>query len=273
LTPDEVEAFAIPEPVNILDRERESDGFQRVIVATPLVSVIIPTLNEAKNLPHVFERLGRHEVHEVLLIDGFSTDDTIGVARRLRPDIRVIRQTRRGKGNALKHGFDAATGDIIVMLDADGSADPDEIPAFVNALVSGADFAKGTRFARGGGSTDITRLRRMGNWGLNALTNQLYSTEFTDLCYGYNAFWKRCLPHMSVDCDGFEVETLINVRLAKSGMKIVEVGSFESQRIHGQSNLKTFRDGWRVLKTILSERFRRSPRTLTFDASVEDAAA
>src|SRR5690606_12797207 len=114
------------------------------------------------------------------------------------------------------HGFEAATGDIIVMLDADGSADPNEIPAYVEALVNGADFAKGTRFARGGGSTDITPIRRLGNWALNTLTNTLYRTKFTDLCYGYNAFWRKHVPVMNVDCDGCEVETLINVRVAKA---------------------------------------------------------
>jgi glycosyltransferase involved in cell wall biosynthesis len=243
------------------------------VVHPPKVTVVVPTLNEAKNLPHVFAKLDEQDIHEIVLVDGFSTDNTIEVARALRPDIRVVHQTRRGKGNALKHGFDAATGDIIVMLDADGSADPAEIPAYVEALVSGADFAKGTRFARGGGSTDITPLRRLGNYGLNGLTNVLYRTKFTDLCYGYNAFWKHCLPHMNVDCDGFEVETLINVRVAKAGLKIAEVGSFEADRIHGTSNLNTFRDGWRVLKTIFKERLRRNTSAAVASAPVEEAAA
>ncbi len=242
------------------------------LVQAPKVSVVVPTLNEAKNLPHVFEQLAKHDFHEIVLVDGFSTDNTIEVAKSLHPDIRVVHQSRRGKGNALKHGFEAATGDIIVMLDADGSADPAEIPAFVDALTSGADFAKGTRFARGGGSSDITVLRRIGNWGLNTLTNSLYRTKFTDLCYGYNAFWAHCLPHMDVDCDGFEVETLINVRVAKAGLKIAEVGSYEADRIHGTSNLNTFRDGWRVLKTIFKERVRRQER-VTAVVGVEEAAA
>ena len=228
------------------------------VVGAPKISVIVPTLNESKNLPHVFAKLELLDIHEVILVDGFSTDDTIEHAKRLRPDIRVVHQTRRGKGNALQHGFAEATGDIIVMLDADGSADPAEIPAYVEALTAGADFAKGTRFAKGGGSSDITPLRRVGNFGLNTLTNVLYRTKFTDLCYGYNAFWAHCLPHMDVDCDGFEVETLINVRIAKAGLQIEEVGSYEADRIHGTSNLNTFRDGWRVLKTIFKERMRRT---------------
>jgi glycosyltransferase involved in cell wall biosynthesis len=217
------------------------------------VSVVVPTLNEAENLPHVFARLP-DGLHELIIVDGQSTDDTVEVARRLRPDVRVIEQTGRGKGDALACGFAACTGDIIVMLDADGSTDAAEIPRFVAALCSGADFVKGSRFAQGGGSTDITPLRRAGNRALNALVNTLYGTSYTDLCYGYNAFWARCLPYMRVDCAGFEVETLINIRIAKAGLTIHEVPSRERDRIHGQSNLHPVRDGTRVLRTIARER-------------------
>jgi glycosyltransferase involved in cell wall biosynthesis len=224
-----------------------------VSMASVRVSVIIPTLNEAENLPHVFPRLP-HGLHEVIVVDGHSTDGTVEVARRLRPDVRIVMQTGKGKGNALAAGFAAATGDIFVMLDADGSTDAAEIPRFVSALCNGADFVKGSRFAQGGASSDITFTRRLGNWGLNTLVNALYGTSYTDLCYGYNAFWARCLPYMRVDCDGFEVETLINVRIAKGGLVIHEVPSFERDRIHGQSNLHAIRDGSRVLRTIALER-------------------
>jgi len=217
------------------------------------VSVVIPTLNEEKNLPHVFARLPEG-LHEVIVVDGRSTDATVAVARRLRPDVRVITQPGRGKGNALAAGFAACTGDIVVTMDADGSTDPAEIPRFVAALCNGADFVKGSRFAQGGGSSDITRLRRLGNRALNALVNALYHTSYTDLCYGFNAFWARCLPYMRVDCDGFEVETLVNVRIAKAGLIIHEVPSHERNRIHGQSHLNAMRDGTRVLVTIAFER-------------------
>jgi glycosyltransferase involved in cell wall biosynthesis len=230
----------------------------------PRVSVIIPTFNEAKNLPHVFGMLPEG-LHEVVLVDGRSVDDTIEVARALRPDVVVVKQNRRGKGNAMACGFAAATGDILVMLDADGSADPGEIGAFVTALVAGADFAKGTRFALGGGSADITPLRAWGNRWLNRAANLLFGTSYTDLCYGYNAFWAHCLPALELDAegpgqdvtrwgDGFEIETLINTRIAKAGLRITEVASFEHERIHGQSNLNTWRDGLRVLRALVVER-------------------
>jgi glycosyltransferase involved in cell wall biosynthesis len=165
----------------------------------------------------------------------------------------VLRQSGHGKGDALRTGFAAVTGDIIVTLDADGSADPAEIPAFVEELRAGTDFAKGSRFATGGGSDDITRLRQLGNWALNTTANLLHGTRYSDLCYGYNAFWTHCLPYIALDVPGFEVETLMNLRVAKAGLKVNEVPSFEAKRLHGQSNLNTFRDGFRVLRTILEE--------------------
>jgi glycosyltransferase involved in cell wall biosynthesis len=217
------------------------------------VSVVIAAMNEAKNLPHVFARLPEG-LHELILVDGHSVDDTAGVATRLRPDVQVVTQTGRGKGNALAEGFARCTGDIIVALDADGSTDAAEIPRFVAALCNGADFVKGSRFAQGGSSADITRARSLGNHVLNAFVNALFGTHYTDLCYGYNAFWARCLPYIRVDCDGFEVETLINVRIAKAGLVVHEVPSDEHPRLHGASNLRAVHDGFRVLRTILLER-------------------
>lgn len=225
----------------------------------PRISVVIPARNEAQNLMHVLPRIPSI-VDEVILVDGHSSDDTIAVAQRILPDIRIIEQVGMGKGDALRTGFAACTGEIIVTLDADGSADPKEIPYFVAALLVGKDFAKGSRFIRGGGSHDITFLRRLGNLGLSWLVNMLFQTGFSDLCYGYNAFWKHCLDSFDVDCDGFEVETLMSLRMHKASLKIVEIASFEYSRIHGQSNLRAFSDGWRVLKTIVKEWGRRGAR-------------
>jgi glycosyltransferase involved in cell wall biosynthesis len=224
------------------------------------VSVVIAAMNEEKNLPYVFSRLPEG-LHEVILVDGHSVDETVAVARRLRPDIRILTQSGRGKGNAMAEGFAACTGEIIVALDADGSTDPAEIPRFVSALCNGADFVKGSRFAQGGASTDITRARSLGNRLLGAFVNTLYGTHYTDLCYGSNAFWARCLPYLRVDCDGFEVETLINVRVAKAGLIVHEVPSFEQVRLNGESNLHTVRDGTRVLRTIVRERLSTASET------------
>lgn len=227
----------------------------------PTVSVVIPAMNEARNLPWLAARMPPGAA-EIILVDGHSVDSTVATARSLWPDVRIVCQNRRGKGNALACGFAAATGEVIVMIDADGSMDPGEIPYFVAALVAGADYAKGSRFAPGGGSSDITRFRAAGNHVLNALTALVHRTSYTDLCYGFNAFWRRILPVLALEVgnggqrrwgDGFEVETLINIRVHSAGLKVTEVPSFEGARLHGASNLHAVSDGWRVLSIIARE--------------------
>jgi glycosyltransferase involved in cell wall biosynthesis len=225
------------------------------------ISVVIPALNEAANLKEVLPRVPDW-VHEVILVDGHSTDGTVAVARECLPTIKVVRQSRRGKGDALREGFSAASGDIIVMLDADGSTDPAEIPRFVGALVSGADFAKGTRFVQGGGSADLDPLRRLGNAVFTAMFRLMFRNRCSDLCYGYNAFWAHVTPLLQLDADGFNVEAQMNVRALKTGLRVVEVPSFESERHSGTSHLRTFRDGWRVLTTICAEWLMHATHTL-----------
>jgi glycosyltransferase involved in cell wall biosynthesis len=228
-------------------------------VSHPTISIVVPALNEAENLQYVLPRIPA-DIHEVILVDGHSHDDTISVAQRLRPDIKVVVQDGYGKGAALRSGFAAASGDIIVMLDADASTDPGEIPRFVDALVAGADFAKGSRFLPGGGTVDMPLHRRLGNGSFVLLVRLLFGGRYTDLCYGYNAFWRYTLPALALDGDGFEIETMMNVRALRSGLVITEVPSFESKRAYGAGRLRTIPDGWRVLRTIVRERARSWPR-------------
>ena len=225
------------------------------VIADPRVSLVIPALNEAENLPFVFARIPQM-VDEVLIVDGHSTDGTLELAQRLRPDVRVVIQDGHGKGNAITTGVRAATGDIVVMLDADGSTDPSEIPAFVGALMAGADFAKGSRFLQGGGTDDMSMIRRLGNRGLVWLVRVLFGSRYSDLCYGYNAFWRTAVTPLGIDHNGFEIETALNVRALRAGLHITEVPSHEYARRFGTSHLCARRDGIRVLRTIVTERLR-----------------
>jgi hypothetical protein len=257
----------VAEPDHLINQRQIAEAERMGRCSEPKISIVIPARNEARNLEVVLPELP--EVDQVVVVDGQSVDGTLDVARQILPNVTTVEQTRRGKGNALACGFEAAFGDIVIMFDADGSADPAEIPNFVNALTAGGDFAKGTRFQAGGGSMDITVLRRAGNAALNQLTNRLFHTRFTDLCYGYNAMWRDIVPSLGLPPvnppgtinpmpwgDGFEIETVINCRIAAAGLKIVEVPSVERERIFGDTNLRTFADGSRVLRTIMAEYFR-----------------
>jgi len=232
------------------------------------ISVVIPTKNEVQNISWVLERIPAW-VDEIVLVDGQSTDGTIDAARRVRPDIVVVEQKSRGKGLALQAGFAAATGDFIVMLDADGSMHPAEIDRYVALLSSGFDFVKGSRFMAGASSTDITWLRRIGNNCLLYLTNVLYGTRFTDLCYGYCAFRREFLSRLALTASGFEIESQLIARACMTELRITEVPSLESPRRHGQSNLRTFRDGRRVLWTLLKEVYRPRDLSAPQDALVD----
>lgn len=245
--------------MDLTTRLSQQDLAARLLQQNLGVSVVVPARNEARNLQYVLPHIPSF-VAEVILVDGHSMDETIGIARHLLPAVRIVEQVGWGKGDAIRAGLKVATGDIVVLLDADGSADPLEIPRFVQALLEGNDFAKGSRFLKGGGSHDITFVRRAGNRGLIALVNFLFGTRFSDLCYGYNAFWKHCLEHIEIESDGFEIETLINIRMHLAGLSIEEVPSVEYQRIHGTSNLRAIRDGWRILQLIVQEHKKlRSP--------------
>lgn len=216
------------------------------------VSVVIPTLNEARNLPWVLAGIPSF-VDQVVIVDGHSTDRTVEVARTVRPDVTVVMATERGKGVAIRAGFEAAAGDLIVMLDADGSMDPAEIGWYTALLGSRFDFVKGSRYLTGGVSDDLTWLRDRGNRALTGLANLACHARFSDLCYGYVGLRRECLPVLELASAGFEIETELVVRAARAGLRIAEVPSHEQDRLSGASNLRTFRDGWRVLRTLTRE--------------------
>lgn len=218
------------------------------------VSLVIPAKNEQRNIGWVLERVPLL-VDEIVLVDR-STDATVEVARAIRPDIVVVSADRPGKGAALRAGFAAATGDYVVMIDADGSMDPLEIPRFIDLLDRGCSLVKGSRFMPGGGTADISVLRDIGNRALLAIANVLFGASHTELCYGFAAFRRDRVLALELTADGFEIETQLFLRAFRNGLEVAEVPSFEAPRRSGTSNLNAYRDGRRVLSTILAERRR-----------------
>lgn len=219
------------------------------------VIVVIPTLNEEQNIAGVIRELHQMSYHNILVIDGNSNDRTVEVAKEF--GVNVLLQNGSGKGTALRQVFnhEGLNGDVVVMMDADGSMSPKEIPLFIEALDSGADLVKGSRFLWYAHSEDMNLIRRIGNRFFISLVNWLCSTNYTDLCYGFAAFRKNAIkklyPHLK--STNFEIETEIFVKAKKLGLNIVEVPSIEFRRKQGKSNLCIFRDGIRILRTIIEE--------------------
>jgi glycosyltransferase involved in cell wall biosynthesis len=227
------------------------------VVSSPhKVSVVVPALNEAENLSHVLPKIPSW-VHEVILVDGYSTDGSPERAREILPTIRIVMQDGRGKGAAIRKGVEVAEGDIVVHLDADGSTDPSEIPVFVGALLSGADYAKGSRFLVGAGTYDMTFVHRIGNRVLTIVADILFGAKFTDITYGYNAFWRQHSRFLALELDNWSQEIVSNIRVARSRLRVVEVPCYEHGRIAGKGKLTAFPAGWMILKGIVAERFRK----------------
>jgi len=223
------------------------------------ISVVIPTLNEVENIKHVFPNIPDY-IDEIVVIDGNSQDGTKEEILKFRPDARIYSNKPSGKGDALRQGFAKATGDIVIMMDADGSHRFSEFPLLIEPVLNGHDVAKGSRFLPNGGSADFTAFRRFGNKVFVTMVNTMYGSNITDLCYGYCAFKKEAIQKMNCKSSGFEIETEQSIRMIKAGLKIKEVPSYEDKRINGESNLHAFRDGARILTTIVKEFLEREHR-------------
>lgn len=219
----------------------------------PKVTVLICTLNEEQNLPHVLPRIPAW-VNEVLVIDGHSTDKTVEVARKIRPDIRIMGQPGKGKGDALRYGIEQASGDIIVTLDADGSTDPEELPRFIEPLLDGHDFVKGSRLIKDYRS-NMRWHRWLGNKVLVSIFNILFNARYTDVCSGYNAFWRNAYQFLCPTYDGFEMEQQILAKAKKARLKVVEVGHYDKGRLGNASKVSALKQGLRDLMVIIKERF------------------
>jgi glycosyltransferase involved in cell wall biosynthesis len=218
------------------------------------VNIIIPTLNEGKNVFDIMNRLKDVGCNNILIIDGHSKDCTVELARKL--GAHVILQNGKGKGGALRQAFgESLDGEVIAIMDADGSMDPEELWLYVEAVKNGADVVKGSRFLPCGGSDDMTPMRRVGNRILTGVFNFLFLTKYTDLCYGYMAFRKEALDRLSsnLKSENFEIETEICVKSKMLGLRVLEIPSFERARLHGASKLSSFGDGFRILALILRE--------------------
>lgn len=217
-------------------------------------SIIVPARNEEANIADVLRELRRIGYDDILVIDGNSKDGTAEIAKKY--GARVIRQNGVGKGAAIRQVLGQVNGaDIVVLMDADGSMRPREIPFFAETLDSDADVVKGSRFLPGGYSEDMNLLRKIGNHFLMSLVNLFWSANYTDLCYGFVAFRKDALEKIAplLASENFEIEAEIFIKAKKLELEVREIPSIELRRKYGKSNLKIFLDGFRILREIISE--------------------
>ena len=215
------------------------------------VSIVIPTLNEEKNIAKVIHGIRknlRSTKYEILVVDGHSSDNTVSIAKKL--GARVI-YDNKGKGSALRKGFGAAKGSIIVSMDADLSNEPKELNLLVESIRIGYDVCMGSRFMVGGGSEDISKIRILGNKFFVSVVNLFFGSKYSDMCYGYRSFRKSIIKKLDLKEDGFGIETEININAIKAHLKIIEIPSTEKKREAGEAKLRTFSDGYMILKTIV----------------------
>lgn len=220
------------------------------------VSVVIPTLNEEENLKILLKEIKRffrkrkEFSYEIIVVDGFSQDNTVRVAKKFGCKILY---DNIGKGSALGKGVRASKGDVIITIDADLSHRPIEMGLMIEGIRCGYDIVMGSRFLMGGGTEDMPWYRRIGNKFFVFLINLIWGTRYTDLCYGYRAFRKGVWERLNLENKKFGIEAEISIKAIKSRMKVLEIPSFEKKRKYGEGKLKTLRDGFQILKTILRE--------------------
>ena len=217
------------------------------------VSVVIPCLNEAESIEAcvraAHEALARGDYRgEVVVVDNGSTDGSGALAAAA--GARVVREPRRGYGNAYLAGLAAATGEYIVMLDADLTYDVAELPRFVEALTDGADLVLGDRM-EGIQSGAMPWLHRyVGNPLLTGMLNRLFGTDVKDAHCGMRALRRDVIPKLALRTGGMEFASEMVIRAAKMDLNISQF-PIEYRARQGESKLSTFRDGWRHLRFLL----------------------
>jgi len=215
------------------------------------ISLVIPTLNEEGNMPTFLKSIPDY-IDEIIVVDGGSSDLTAQIAEQHGCQVYY---DNRGKGSALIKGVKYCKGEYIIMIDADWSHRVEELRFLIRGLELGYDVCMGSRFIQGGGSDDMTIIRQMGNKFFVMAVNALFAMNYSDLCYGYRAFNRNAISKLNLKCRGFGIETEISIKAAKRQLKVLEVPSFEKKRKAGEPKLRTFADGWKIIKVIAEEVF------------------
>ncbi len=221
-------------------------------MAKPTVSVIIPTRNEEGCIGRLLSEMPRDIIDEIIIVDGHSTDGTVKeVKSQLKPDDKLVNQKGYGYGAAFRQGFKLVGGNVIVMMDGDGSNNPKSINGMMAQIDKGYDYVMGSRYIKGAKSYDDTPIRFFGNKFFTWLTNIIHGTQVSDSLHLYTAVRKKSLDKLKLKSSGFEFCTEIVVKAHKAGLKFAEVPVIERARYAGKSKVNSLWHGLKILRMII----------------------
>ena len=225
------------------------------------LTVVIPAYNEIATIEEILERVSAVDlVHEIIVVDDGSTDGTREKLVELEnpPKIRTIfHEQNRGKGAALSTGFRAATGDIIIIQDADLEYDPAQYPRLVTPIAEGrADVVYGSRFAVGETRRVLLFWHSIGNRFLTLLSNMMTDLNLTDMETCYKAFRRDVIEDITIEEPRFGVEPELTAKFAKKQLRIYEVGISYDGRTYDEGKKIGWRDGVSAIRCILKYNLR-----------------
>lgn len=221
-------------------------------VRQPSVSVVIPVFNEAPFLVETISRIqASGVVSEIIIVDDGSSDGTREILQGIKstPGLVVIHHDRnRGKGRALRSGFDVCTGDVIIIQDADLEYDPRDYPKLLGPILDGnADVVYGSRMTGEGPHRIMYFWHMLGNKFLTFLSNMLTNLNLTDMETGYKAFTRDVLTQLVLVEDRFGFEPEFTAKISRIGVRIYEVGISYTGRTYAEGKKITWRDGIRAI--------------------------
>jgi glycosyltransferase involved in cell wall biosynthesis len=243
------------------------------------LSIIIPVRNERDTVLALIERVRAVDCgmpKELIVVDGASTDGTREALLTLdnMPDLVLVLEDRaRGKGRAVRTGFERATGDIVMVQDADLELDPGEIPSLLAPIVQGRTAVVfGSRFkGRGRGATPLVGYA--GNLALTMAANALFFARLTDILTCYKVMRAEIARSLDLRCNGFDLDAEITCRLLRDGQRIVEVPvTYNARRVDEGKKLSPG-VGWSVLRAIVRVRFSPKHRATSTQSPRESVAA
>jgi glycosyltransferase involved in cell wall biosynthesis len=226
------------------------------------VSIIIPCYNEKSTVEKIVEAIRSAPVEnkEIILVDDCSEDGTQTILKEtVSPmvDRIIYHPVNRGKGAALRSGFAAATGDIVLVQDADLEYNPEEYPVLLEPLLSGkADVVFGSRFMGGRPHRVLFFWHMVGNKFLTLLSNMFTNLNLTDMETGYKAFKASLIKSIQIEEDRFGIEPELVAKLARTGCKIYEVGISYSGRTYKEGKKINWKDGFRAIYAIIKYNLR-----------------